>query len=305
MSQATEVPESGSLDGGDVRDTVKEVGGRRLAVDALTRMRLADGFSHARASAFVLALLLVEAMIAVVGLAVALGSSQFSRTLVDVIEGAAPGPAGRLLSAAARQAQENGAQHQYTVLLIALVACVVTGTTAMGQFERSCNRVYGVKRDRPTLQKYGRAALLALSAGVLGTLALTILVLGRPIAEAVGSNDAAEVWVGLRLPLAVVLLVAATTALLRWSPNREQPGFTWLLYGATVSVLLTVVASLALAAFFRVSTTFGDTYGPLAGVIGLLLWCLAVATSGMYGIALTAELEAAGRHAQRSAPRPD
>jgi uncharacterized BrkB/YihY/UPF0761 family membrane protein len=80
--------------------------------------------------------------------------------------------------------------------------------------------------------------------------------------------------------------------MLRWSPNRRQPGYTWLVYGAAVSVLLTVAASVALALFFRWSTTFGDTYGPLAGMIGLLLWCYAVAAAGLYGIAITAQLEA-------------
>jgi uncharacterized BrkB/YihY/UPF0761 family membrane protein len=48
---------------------------------------------------------------------------------------------------------------------------------------------------------------------------------------------------------------------------------------------------LVLALFFRWSTTFGDTYGPLAGMIGLLLWCLSLAASSLYGVAITAELE--------------
>ena len=36
----------------------------------------------------------------------------------------------------------------------------------MGQLERGLNRIYGIEQDRPTLQKYGRAFLLALTRGL-------------------------------------------------------------------------------------------------------------------------------------------
>jgi hypothetical protein len=37
----------------------------------------------------------------------------------------------------------------------------------MGQIERALNRMYGIELDRPTAQKYGRAFVLTISAGVL------------------------------------------------------------------------------------------------------------------------------------------
>lgn len=292
MSRAEAVPETYELTGDDAVSTIGRVRWQHLLAEAFHRLRAADGFSHARASAFALALLLVEALIALLGLAVALGSSGFSRTVVDVLQAAVPGPAGQLLTSAARQAQEAGSSHQYTALVIGLVASLITGTTAFGQFERSCNRIYGVEQDRPSTTKYARAFLLAVTVGVVASLGVTMLVLGRPIADAIDGSWAGALWLVLRWPIAVILLILATTAMLRWSPNRRQPGYTWLVYGAAVSVLLTVAASVALALFFRWSTTFGDTYGPLAGMIGLLLWCYAVATAGLYGIAITAQLEA-------------
>lgn len=291
MSHAQKVPETYQLTGDDVVATVKRVRWQHLLTAAFERLRVADGFSHARASAFALALLLVEGLIALLGLAVALGSSGFSKAVVDIVEAAAPGPAGQLLTAAARQAQEAGSDHQYTVLLVGLAASLITGTTALGQFERSCNRIYGVEQDRSSAQKYTRAAVLAATVGVVASIGVTMLVLGRPIGEAVENSWAGDVWLIVRWPMAIVLLVLATTAMLRWSPNRRQPGYTWLVYGAGASVLLTLGASAVLALFFRWSTTFGDTYGPLAGMIGLLLWCYAVAAAGLYGIAITAQLE--------------
>lgn len=291
MGQVVTVPETFSLTGDDARTTLREAHWQTVLRQAFARLRAADGFSHARALAFALSLLMIEGIVIMVGLAVATGSSAFARTVVDVIEGSVPGPAGQVLTSAVRQAQETGSSHQYTALVIGLVAVLVTGATAMGQVERSCNRIYGIDQDRPSVRKYSRAVALALTAGLVGAVGTTMLVLGRPVARAIEGSWAGTLWDLARLPLAVLLLVLGTTVLLKWSPRRRQPGYTWLLHGAAIAVMLTVAASLVLALFFRWSTTFGDTYGPLAGMIGLLLWCLSLAASALYGVAITAELE--------------
>lgn len=118
MSHAERVPETYQLTGDDAVTTIKRVRWQHLLAAAFGRLRVADGFSHARASAFALALLLVEGPIALLGLAVALGSSGFSRTVTDVLEAAVPGPAGQLLTSAARQAQEAGSSHRDTAVVI-------------------------------------------------------------------------------------------------------------------------------------------------------------------------------------------
>lgn len=291
MSAATKVPESQTpLTAHDAIEVLRDESWAFLS-RSFTRLRSADGFSHARASAFAIALLLVEGTIAVLGLAVALGSSAFSRTIIAAAETAIPGPAGKLLTSAASQAQDAGSSHQYTALIVGLVAALITGTTAMGQFERSCNRIYGIDQDRPSVAKYTRAFGLAVSAGAASAMAIVVMVLGRPVAESMKHSDLSVLWVWGRWPLALIVLVVATTAILKFSPNRVQPSWSSLALGAAVSVLLMVAASLALGVFFRWSSTFGDTYGPLAGMIGLLLWCYALAAAGLFGIAMTAQME--------------
>jgi uncharacterized BrkB/YihY/UPF0761 family membrane protein len=48
----------------------------------------------------------------------------------------------------------------------------------------------------------------------------------------------------------------------------------------------------ALGAFFTVSTSFGKTYGPLAGMVALLLWSLFSSIAVLFGAAVAAQLEA-------------
>ncbi len=50
--------------------------------------------------------------------------------------------------------------------------------------------------------------------------------------------------------------------------------------------------TLLLGLVFALSSTFGDTYGPLAGLVALQLWTLLSAVAILYGAAVAAQLEA-------------
>jgi uncharacterized BrkB/YihY/UPF0761 family membrane protein len=53
-------------------------------------------------------------------------------------------------------------------------------------------------------------------------------------------------------------------------------------------VVLWSVVTLLLAVMFRVSSTFGDTYGPLAGIVALQIWARLSAVAILYGAAVAA-----------------
>jgi uncharacterized BrkB/YihY/UPF0761 family membrane protein len=50
--------------------------------------------------------------------------------------------------------------------------------------------------------------------------------------------------------------------------------------------------TVALGAFFHSSSDFGDTYGPLAGIVALLLWSFLSSVALLFGAAVAAQLEA-------------
>ena len=76
MSTAQRVPETFELTGDDARDALLRTGRGRLLRDAFQRLRVADGFSHARSLAFLVSLVAVEGIIAIVGLSSALGAER-------------------------------------------------------------------------------------------------------------------------------------------------------------------------------------------------------------------------------------
>jgi len=289
VSTAAPVRETWELTGDDARRTLAETGRGRLVKDAFVRLRAADGFSHARSLAFVTSLVLVQGLIALVGLTTAF-DLRLGREIVAAIQSAVPGPAGHLLTDAVEQARKVGVHHRYLPLLLGLAGTLITGTTAMGQIERGFNRIYGIERDRPTAQKYGRAFVLMVGAGSGLALAFLVFALGRQSDTA--DSFLRSTWPWVRWPLGLAVAMLALSALLRWAPRRHQPAWSWLMFGAAVCVAGWVLVTVGLSIALSLSSSFGTTYGPLAGLVALQLWTLFSAIAIFFGAAVAAQLEA-------------
>jgi len=303
MSTAAEVPETWELSGDDAAETLRTCGTRVLLRDAAVRLRAADGFSHARSLAYATTLVIVQALIALVGLASALGKGSVSNAIVRTIHSVIPGAGGRLLTDAVTQAHRAGASHRYLGLLFGVLGALITGATLMGQLERGLNRIYGIEQDRPTLRKYSRALVMALSVGLLTVVAFTMVAFGTAIGGSVRGSTFGDVWRVVRWPSALVLITASMALLFRWAPRRHQPRFSWLAFGAGISTLSWLVVTVLLSGFFSLSKSFGKTYGPLAGIVAVLLWSLLSAVAILYGAAVAAQLEAIRAGANRPRDR--
>ena len=294
MTTAGSVPPTrGELEGDEALETLRRTGRRRLVADSIVRFRAADGFSHSRALAFQVTLTLLPALIAVVGLAAALGQDDFTRFVRETIQDLTPGAPGEILTDALRHGSESGHESGETALAAGGIAAILAGTSAMGQVERGANRIYGVERDRPFLQKYGIGLGLALTAGVLALLSLVVLMGGAAIRDTLDWGETLDaVWRIARWPLGVVFAIASVALLFEYSPRRRQPEASWLAFGAGVSVLLFLFFMGVLAVYMDLTDSFGATYGPIAGTIGVLLWTFLTAIALFAGLAFAAQLEA-------------
>jgi uncharacterized BrkB/YihY/UPF0761 family membrane protein len=115
------------------------------------------------------------------------------------------------------------------------------------------------------------------------------------------------IWRIARWPLGVVFAVASVALLFEYSPRRRQPEASWLAFGAGVSVTLFLFFMGVLALYMDATDSFGATYGPIAGTIGVLLWTFLTSVALFVGLAFAAQLEAvrAGVPAPRFEPQED
>ncbi|MET7885064.1 YihY/virulence factor BrkB family protein [Streptomyces avermitilis] len=316
MGTAVHVPQTRDmigeeLSGDEALTALRRYGGRRLLVDSFSRFRYADGFSHARALGFQVVLGMVPFTIALVGVATTVHTESVGQivelTLARIVPGASADVVKDALAGTRRTA--HASLWSTVALWVGLAFAVLNLASAMGQVERGANRIYGVERDRPALRKYGRSVLLALAAGVPMVLGFLVLVAGRAVGESVveafgWSHGRLDWWGPLEVPLGAALAWIASAVILRWSPRRVQPGYTWLAFGSAVHLVLWVGATWLLALYVAKSGSFGALYGPLTAFVALLLWANLTGVALFLGIAFAAQLEAA-RAGITSAVKPD
>jgi YihY family inner membrane protein len=290
------------LDADDAWHELRRVGVRRLVVDAFVRFRYGDGFSSSRALALQAALSVVPFLLALSGLVADLDHERPAQVLAGTVASVSPGSGDSDALTRAVRGSDASELSGEVALWLGLLLALASMVTAFAQVERGTNRIYGIRRDRPALHKYGRATVLTLVLAVPVGVGFLLLVAGRAFAHAMAaeygwSDGVVTAWDVARWPVGVLLVSLTVAVLLDHAPRRRQPGLSWLTVGAAVAVVLTLASTGLLAAYAGLSPSFGDVYGPLAGVVALLLWTLLSSVALFYGAALCAQLEAcrAGR----------
>ena len=308
MTTARTVPVTIEMDGDelDAEDAWRElrkIGVRRLVVDAFVRFRYGDGFSSSRALALQASLAVVPFLLALTGLVADIDEERPARVLASTVAAISPGSGGSDAMAGALRGSSASELSGEIALWLGLGFALLSMTTAMAQIERGTNRIYGIRRDRPARAKYGRAAVLTLVLAAPVGLGFLLLVAGGAFGDAMAvdygwSENFIDGWNWVRWPVGVALLVFTIAVVLDHAPRRRQPGLTWLAGGAAVAVALNLGSTGLLALYVHESPSFGDVYGPLAGIFALLLWALISSMALFYGAALCAQLEAcrAGHH---------
>jgi YihY family inner membrane protein len=323
MGTSTRVPETVTIAGDelsadDAVTTLRRYGRWNLVKDSFVRFRYADGFTNARAVALQVCLAFIPFVIAAVGLSSALHHEKAGQVIIQTLARVLPGgEKGDMVQEAAQRTQNLGATGGRLALWLGLLAAIVALTTAMGQIERGANRIYGIERDRPAVQKYSAALLMALTAGLLSLLGFLVIIagdaLGDSLAATYGWGETRQnLWSIGRWPIGVLLAWGSFTVVVERAPRRRQPGYSWLAFGSGVSLALWLLLTGLLALYVDRSESFGTTYGPLTGIFAFLLWANLSSVALFLGIAFGAQLEAvrAGSPAPASAdplagPRSD
>lgn len=190
------------------------------------------------------------------------------------------------------------------LLTFGFVALLWSASGATRTAMRALNAIYEVRRHalvRRVLVSLGLTLAILLGSSIT----LTALPLGNAVAQGVVDFFDLPIWVRALWGLVnwlvgLAFMLGVVCALLRFGPNARQRA-RWVLPGATLTVALWA----ALGVGLRLWTTMGwertnATYGTLASVIVLLLWCYLVCASLLLGAEVNAWWIARRGHAQRA-----
>lgn len=145
--------------------------------------------------------------------------------------------------------------------------------------------------EKRNLVKYNLVCMAFTVSGLAAVLLAAGMVVGVPIA--LGFLGLAEEWAYLapfRWPVLLLIYIAALTVIYAFGPCRQRARWRWLTPGAIFAALLSLILSLGFSWYLQ---TFVRTasYGPLAAMMGFLLWTWLSVQIILMGAELNAEIE--------------
>lgn len=145
--------------------------------------------------------------------------------------------------------------------------------------------------ERRNIVHYNLMCMGFTVSGLLAVLLSAAMVVGVPVV--LGFLGLAEEWgylAPLRWPALLLIYMAALTVIYRFGPCRQRARWRWLTPGAIFAALLSLCLSLGFSWYIG---TFVRTasYGPLAAMMGFLLWTWLTVQIVIMGAELNAEIE--------------
>jgi membrane protein len=207
---------------------------------------------------------------------------QLAKTLIDIVNNT-KGGGGSLLAT-----------------IFGVVVAIWGASAGMVALQRGLDVAYDVEEERKLVSARVRALLLILLTIALGGVATGLIVFGAPIGYGIeghlpfASSAFNILWTVARWVLGLAALSALFAGYYSLGPNRETPRWTWVSPGGIVATVVWLVASLVVSLYVGSSTELATKYGPLSGVVALLLWLYLSALAVILGAELNAELERQG-----------
>lgn len=200
-----------------------------------------------------------------------------------------PGVAGFLAEEMQRLAANSNTALTFT-LLWTLILALWTANSAVKVLFYGMNVAYH-EVERRSIVNYNLVCMAFTVSGFVAVLVTAALVVGVPIAF--GVFGLAEEWSHLsplRWPVLLVVYTAVLTVAYRLGPCRARARWRWLTPGAIFAALLSLLLSLGFSWYLQ---TFVRTasYGPLAAMMGFLIWTWLTVQIVILGAELNAEIE--------------
>ncbi|WP_323874497.1 YihY/virulence factor BrkB family protein [Streptomyces sp. 3212.3] len=224
-------------------------------------------------------------------------SPHLTDALIDRVTAWAPAESGSALHSTLRRlAGERSAA--LTVAVGGGASALWSASSYLAVFRRALHDQHRVADTRPALRTAHRILLTAVILLVLLFCSALLLVLGGPLARALGEwaglgEAGAAAWTLLRWPALVALVALLVLVLFRTGPSQART-LRHALPGGVLAGALWLAASACFTAYAAGLGTYSRLYGSLAGVVVFLVWLWMSHLALLAGAQFTAELARAG-----------
>jgi membrane protein len=242
--------------------------------------------------AFFALLALVPLLVAVLAIWGIFASPTDATHLIRDLASGLPRSAQRLVTQQLRSIATRSNSGLGLTALISLVIALWSASSGTKHLIEAVNTAYDEDESRGFVRVRALALGLTFGAIVFLLVAIGLIAVVPSALDDAGAPDAVRVAVEIAIwPLLAIMMVFALAVLYRVAPDRDDPKWRWVSWGAVVATLLWLVGSAAFALYASNFGSYDETYGSLAGVVVLMLWLYLTALVVVLGAELNAALE--------------
>jgi membrane protein len=176
--------------------------------------------------------------------------------------------------------------------VVALATALWSASSGMRWMMSALSLTYDQRETRTFLRLRGRALLLTAAATVALVVSVGLIAALPAVCGLFGIRETGVLVAGvLRWPLLAALVLVGFSGLYRFGPDRAPARWRWVTPGSLVAAVIWLAASAGFATYAALAGSFDETYGPLGGVVVLLLWLHLSALAVLVGAEVNAEME--------------
>jgi membrane protein len=186
-------------------------------------------------------------------------------------------------------------QQKGGLLSFGVIVALWTASSAVRATMNALNVAYDVREERPAWKLYPLSILYTIGVAGMLILAAVLLMIGPQamqwLAQQVGMEQFfVTLWAWLRWPAALLVLTLAVAVIYYVAPDVEQE-FRFITPGATLAVVVWILASLGFNYYVRTFADYNATYGSIGAIIVLLLYLFISSSVLLFGAEINAVIE--------------
>ena len=253
-----------------------------------------DMVTYAAALSFHLLLALFPFVIFLLTLLGGLGLSEFFDRILRQARMALP-PDGYLLLE--QVMSEIRGQPRQGLLSFSIILALWAASAGMRAVMNALNVAYAVPDTRPPWKRFLLSFVYTIGLAILVVATGVLMLIGPQAADWLADRlgvaaRVAGLWVWLRWPVIVMLLLLTVALIYYFAPTIDQP-FRYITPGSISAVLVWILASFGFSYYVDNFGNYGATYGSLGGMVVLLLYFFVAAAVLLFGAEINATIHPA------------
>jgi membrane protein len=242
--------------------------------------------------AFFAVLAIVPLLVAVLAIWGIFASPADATKLIADLASGLPRSAERLISQQLRSIAHRSNSGLGLTAIVSLVIAFWSASSGTKHLIEAVNVAYDEDEGRGFVKVRALALALTVGAVVFLVVAIGLIAVVPTALSDAGAPDAVRLAIQIVIwPLLGVMMVLGLAVLYRLAPDRDDPKWRWVSWGAVIATVLWLVGSAAFALYAANFGSYDQTYGSLGGVVVLLLWLYITALVVVLGAEINAALE--------------